>query len=63
VHVHPTWDILRVARQMSDYNLTVVPVLDEGHESVLGAVTVDDVLELLGPQGWRKEFGLAAVEE
>jgi hypothetical protein len=41
--------------------LVVVPVLDEEHAQVLGAVTVDDLLELLLPQGWRRE--LAAVEE
>jgi hypothetical protein len=48
---------------MSDFNLTVVPVLEEGHAHVLGVVTVDDLLELLLPQGWRREFGMTAVEE
>ena len=62
-HVHPHWDVNRIARQMSDFNLVVVPVLDEEHAHVLGAVTVDDLLELLLPQGWRREFGLAAAEE
>jgi CBS domain-containing protein len=62
-HVHPHWDVHRIARQMSDFNLTVVPVLDEEHHSVLGVVTVDDLLELLLPQGWRREFGMTAVEE
>lgn len=62
-HVHPNWDVNRIARTMSDFNLTVVPVLDEEHQTVLGVVTVDDLLELLLPQGWRREFGLAAVEE
>jgi CBS domain-containing protein len=62
-HVHPHWDVNRIARQMSDFNLTVVPVLDESHADVLGVVTVDDLLELLLPQGWRRDFGLTAVEE
>jgi CBS domain-containing protein len=62
-HVHPNWDVHRIARQMSDFNLTVVPVLDEAHATVLGVVTVDDLLELLLPQGWRREFGMTAVEE
>jgi CBS domain-containing protein len=62
-HVHPHWDVNRTARQMSDFNLTVVPVLDESHDHVLGVVTVDDLLELLLPQGWRRDFGLTAVEE
>ena len=61
-HVHTNWDVHRIARQMSDFNLTVVPVLDEEHHSVLGVVTVDDLLELLLPQGWRRD-GMAAVEE
>jgi CBS domain-containing protein len=62
-HVHPHWDVHRIARTMSDFNLTVVAVLDEEHQRVIGVVTVDDLLELLLPQGWRREFGLAAAEE
>jgi CBS domain-containing protein len=62
-HVHPHWDLHRTARTMSDFNLTVVPVLDEDHGQVLGVVTVDDLMELLLPQGWRREFGMSAVEE
>lgn len=62
-HVHPQWDLHRVARKMSDFNLTVVPVLDEEHDQVVGVVTVDDLLETLLPQGWRREFGMTAVEE
>jgi Mg/Co/Ni transporter MgtE len=48
---------------MSDFNLTVVPVLDEEHNVMIGVITVDDLLEELLPQGWRKEFGMTAVEE
>jgi len=62
-HVHPQWDLHRVARKMSDFNLTVVPVLDDEHDQVVGVVTVDDLLETLLPQGWRREFGMTAVEE
>jgi CBS domain-containing protein len=62
-HVHPHWDLHRVARKMSDFNLTVVPVLDEEHSVMIGVITVDDLLEELLPQGWRKEFGMTAVEE
>ncbi len=62
-HVHPHWDLHRVARKMSDFNLTVVPVLDEEHDVMIGVITVDDLLEELLPQGWRKEFGMTAVEE
>jgi len=62
-HVHPEWDLHRVARKMSDFNLTVLPVLDAAHGKMIGVVTVDDLLEELLPQGWRREFGMTAVEE
>jgi Mg/Co/Ni transporter MgtE len=61
-HVHAQWDLHRVARKMSDFNLTVLPVLDDDHHATLGVVTVDDLLEELLPQGWRREFGMAAEE-
>ncbi len=62
-HVHPDWDLGATVRKMSDYNLTVAPVLDESHRSILGVITVDDVLELLMPSGWRRDFGVTAAEE
>jgi CBS domain-containing protein len=62
-YVHPQWDVHRVARKMSDFNLTVLPVLDEASGQMIGVVTVDDLLEELLPQGWRREFGMTAVEE
>ncbi len=62
-HVHAHWDVPRVARKMSDFNLTVLPVLDDEHNTMVGVVTVDDLLEELLPQGWRAEFGVGAVEE
>jgi predicted transcriptional regulator len=62
-HVHANWDLNRVARQMSDFNLTVVPVVDDEHNRMLGVVTIDDLIELLLPQGWRREFGMATNEE
>jgi hypothetical protein len=46
-----------VAHQMADYNLTSIPVSDEGGRMV-GVVTVDDVLEAMLPRGWRRRFGL-----
>jgi len=30
---------------------------------MLGVVTVDDLVELLLPSGWRREFGMATAEE
>ncbi len=50
-------DLPEVARTMTDYNLVMLPVLDE-ERRVVGVVTVDDVLELTLPAGWRRRFGL-----
>jgi CBS domain-containing protein len=62
-HVHPTWDLHSTARLMSDFNLTVAPVVDEEHKTILGVVTIDDLVEQLLPQGWRRDFGMSRVEE
>ncbi|HEY5260802.1 MAG TPA: CBS domain-containing protein [Solirubrobacteraceae bacterium] len=51
-------DLPEVARTMTDYNLVMLPIVDED-ERVVGVVTVDDVLELTLPAGWRRRFGLA----
>lgn len=61
-HVHADWDLGATVRKMSDFNLTVAPVMDEEHSKILGVVTVDDVLELLLPTGWRRDFGTTAQE-
>jgi CBS domain-containing protein len=50
-------DLPEVARTMTDYNLTMLPVVDE-RQRVVGVITVDDVLELTLPAGWRRRFGL-----
>jgi len=63
LHVHPDWDLGEIVRKMSDFNLIVAPVLDESHHTILGVVTVDDVLELLLPTGFRRDFGRTAAED
>jgi Mg/Co/Ni transporter MgtE len=50
-------DIEEVARLMTDYDLTVVAVVDD-EERLQGVITVDDVLELVLPPGWRRHFGV-----
>ena len=42
-----------LARLMSDFDLTLVPVVDE-ELHLLGAVSADDVLEVTLPRGWRR---------
>jgi magnesium transporter len=41
-----------VAETMGVYNLMALPILDE-HDELVGIVTVDDVLEVLLPEGWK----------
>ena len=41
-------DLDEIVRAMTDYDLTVVPVLDD-EERPIGIITVDDVLELIAP--------------
>ena len=55
--VRPDADLEEVARLMTDYDLTVVPVVDE-EQRLVGVITVDDVLELVLPKGWRRRFGV-----
>jgi CBS domain-containing protein len=56
-HLRPDADFEEIARLMADYNLTAAPVVDE-EGRMIGIVTVDDVLEVLLPKGWRRRFGL-----
>jgi CBS domain-containing protein len=46
-------DFTEVARRMADFNLTVVAVLEDDSR-VIGVITVDDVLEAMLPNSWRR---------
>jgi CBS domain-containing protein/sporulation protein YlmC with PRC-barrel domain len=53
VRVNPNADLTDIALLMADFNLYSVPVVDE-QDRVLGVVTVDDVLEAIIPEDWRR---------
>lgn len=50
-----------VARLLASYNLVSMPVVDPAHRLV-GAVSVDDVLDYLLPEDWRSQDGGQAPE-
>ncbi|MBV9197257.1 MAG: magnesium transporter [Solirubrobacterales bacterium] len=51
-------DLPEVARLMTDYNLIAMPVLDADGRPA-GIIAVDDVLERLLPEEWRRRAGVA----
>jgi CBS domain-containing protein/sporulation protein YlmC with PRC-barrel domain len=46
-------DFPEVALRMADFNLTVLPVVDD-NDRIIGVITVDDVLEQMLPDSWRR---------
>lgn len=56
VFVEPYTDIPGMARKMADFNLGALPVVDE-QRTVIGIVTVDDVLAVMLPDDWRALTG------
>ncbi|MFI9271446.1 magnesium transporter MgtE N-terminal domain-containing protein [Kitasatospora sp. NPDC052896] len=53
VRVLPDTDVEDVALLMTDYNLLTVPVVDQ-QDQILGVITVDDILETVIPEDWRR---------
>lgn len=41
-----------ISRELATYDLTIIPVVN-AHDRLVGAVTVDDVLDALLPEDWR----------
>jgi CBS domain-containing protein len=49
----PADELSEVALRMADYDLTVAPVAEDDG-TVIGIVTVDDLLEMMIPEDWRR---------
>jgi hypothetical protein len=56
--VTPDTDLPELARLMSDFNMTAMPVVDADGRPV-GVVSVDDLLERMLPEEWRWRAGAA----
>src|SRR3712207_3126924 len=50
--LHPDTDLIDITRRMATYDMVAMPVVDNAHRLV-GAVTVDDVLDHSLPRDWR----------
>ena len=59
--VRPDTPLADVTRDFAAYNLVAVPVVDEDNHLV-GAVTIDDVVDHMLPANWREQVGPDRVE-
>jgi CBS domain-containing protein len=57
--LHPETELTEIIRRMATYDLVAMPVVDNTHRLV-GAVTVDDVLDHSLPRDWRDRDAQAA---
>lgn len=51
--VHPDTPVMEVTRHLATYNLVSCPVVDDA-DRLVGAVTVDDLLDASLPEDWRE---------
>ena len=61
-HLRPEDSLETVTRYFATYNLVCGPVVDDQHH-LLGAVSVDDLLDQLLPRDWRETEPIDSAEE
>ncbi|HUZ98571.1 MAG TPA: magnesium transporter [Gaiellaceae bacterium] len=59
--LEPDDELAEVAMKMADYDLTVAPVIDDDGK-LLGIVSVDDLLEMMIPEDWRRRASALSNE-
>jgi Mg/Co/Ni transporter MgtE len=59
--LEPDDDLSEIAMKMADYDLTIAPVVDQDG-AIVGIVTVDDLLEMMIPEDWRRRVSALSSE-
>ncbi|MFQ6083063.1 MAG: magnesium transporter [Candidatus Aminicenantia bacterium] len=62
IRVQTDTDQEEVARQVADYNLVAIPVVDKENELV-GVVTVDDVIDVINQEATEDIYRMAGMDE